>query len=85
MRGRGILEDLLFDSNEITHRILYAIRRNPFRIMHVVILVAVAVAVAVVIDVIDGVCGGPGPVSSINRMERTVTSTIIHNFYKRRW
>jgi len=68
MRGRGILEDLLFDSNKITHRILYAIRRNPFRIMHVVILVAVAV---VVIDVIDGVCGGPGPVSSINRMERT--------------
>jgi len=74
MRGRGIIvEELLFDRHEIEIttdiRVLWAIRRNPFRILlhHVVILAAAIDVVAVVI------VGRPntGPLRRINRMERT--------------
>jgi len=80
MRGRRILEELLFDSHEIeiiitdAIRIILwtAIRRNPFRILHhhVGIVILAATDVVVVVSIV-GRRRPAGPLRSINRMERT--------------
>jgi len=77
MRGRRILEELLFDSHEIEIiitdiRILWtAIRRNPFRILHHHVGIVILAATDVVVVSIVGRRRPAGPLRSINRMERT--------------
>jgi len=78
MRGRRILEELLFDSHEIeiiitdAIRIILwtAIRRNPFRILHHHVGIVILAATDVVVVSIVG-RRLVSPPRSINRMERT--------------